>query len=235
MTDRFDEIARDYDVWLEIDPDYLPHHQLVVALLRNELKKAPEGRIHVFEVGCGTGYTSRWILAADNRIKLWAIDASAEMINETRHALLGSGPFRYVVIQGDVLDLGRRAKTFPVVVSVFMLHNIIPELRGIAVRNMAAALRPGGLLIIGDKIAHDDADEHARVMERFWVMEAELKHFGPAGRYDYWHQHNTEDERMRRTESELATHLREAGLVDIVIGQRCGIGMYAIATARKPW
>lgn len=234
MTDRFDEIAGDYNAWLTIDPDYEAHHQLVMALLRNEIVTACEGTIHVLEVGCGTGYTSRWILEADHRVKLRALDASAEMIKETKRALVHYDQSRSTVVQGDVLDFGI-ANTVPIVVSVFMLHNIAPEMRGLAVRNMAAALRPGGLLIIGDKIAHDDELEHQATMTRFWEMEAELKDFGPAGRYDFWHAHNWEDEQMKMTETELATHLREAGLIDISIGQRCGIGVYAVATARKPW
>lgn len=233
MNDRFDDIASDYNAWLAIDPDYETHHQLVMALLQNELMNAQEGKIHVLEVGCGTGYTSQRILDANPQVKLWALDASVEMVRMARAALQHNDPFRCVVVQDDVLDW-RVRKTFSVVVSVFMLHNIKPEMRSVAVRNMAAALRPGGLLIIGDKISHDDAEEHMRVMKRFWTMEAKLKEFGAVGRYDYWHQHNTEDDQMKMTEIELATHLRQAGLGGIDIGQRCGIGMYAIAMARKP-
>lgn len=230
--DRFDEIAGDYDMWLAIDPDYEVHHQLVMISLKYELMNAQQGKIHVLEVGCGTGYTSQRILDVNPRVKLRALDASAEMVRMARAALQHNDPFRRVVVQDDVLDW-RVRKTFSVVVSVFMLHNIKPEMRGLAVRNMAAALRPGGLLIIGDKIAHDDEGEHARVMKRFWTREAKLKEFGAAGRYDYWHRHNSEDEQMKMTETELARHLRQAGLGDIAIGKRCGIGMYAIATARK--
>lgn len=232
MNDRFDEIAGDYDMWLAIDPDYEVHHQLVMISLKYELMNVQEGKIHVLEVGCGTGYTSQRILDANPRVKLRALDASVKMVRMARAALQHNDPFRRFVVQDDVLDW-RVRKTFSVVVSVFMLHNIKPEMRGLAVRNMAAALQPGGLLIIGDKIAHDDVEEHEQVMKRFWVMEAKLKDFGPAGRYDYWHQHNTEDEQMKMTETELARHLRQAGLGDIAIGKRCGIGIYAIATARK--
>lgn len=233
VKDRFDEIAGDYDVWLAIDPDYGTHHQLLMNLLQNELKKSQGGTIHVLEMGCGTGYTSRRILETDHRVKLWALDASAEMIKETRKALIHYDRSRYTVVQDDVLDLGI-VETVPSVVSVFMLHNIVPEMRCVAVRNMAAALRPGGLLIIGDKIAHDDIREHEQTMNRFWEMEAKLKDLGQKGRYDFWHQHNAEDERMKMTEKELVSHLQEAGLRDIFIGLRCGIGMYAVATARKP-
>ncbi|MFZ1626780.1 MAG: class I SAM-dependent methyltransferase [Candidatus Moraniibacteriota bacterium] len=236
MTDRFDEIAGDYDMWLNIDPDYEKHHRLVMKIFRTELRNIKGWVVHTLEVGCGTGYTSLRILAADTRMELWAIDSSIEMVKVTRDALSRPPRHRhwYHVEQRDILDFNLGpVPEFPIVVSVFILHNIKPEMRGIAIRNMAAALQPGGLLIIGDKIAHDDVEEHEQVMKRFWAMEAKLKDFGPAGRYDYWHQHNTEDEQMKMTETELARHLRQAGLGDIAIGKRCGIGMYAIATARK--
>lgn len=125
-------------------------------------------------------------------------------------------------------------KVYRLVVSVFMLHNLAPDERCVAVANMARALEPGGLLIIGDKIALDDEKEHQEVMSRFWEVVERLKTLGPQGRYDYWRKHNEEDELTKMTESELALHLEAAGLKDITIGARCGIGMYAIATARKP-
>lgn len=237
--DRFDEIAGDYDMWLAIDPDYEAHHQLVMRALQIEIARLESKKeIWVFEIGCGTGYTSRQVLEANQAVRLVAIDKSPAMVERARRELASRGLLTgNIVIPMDITKTHEeypRLQGMPIVVSVFMLHNIIPEQRDTVVQNMARALRPGGLLVIGDKIAHDDIHEHGQTMDRFWAIESKLKDFGPAGRYDFWHQHNTEDERMKMTETELATHLLEAGLIDISIGQRCGIGVYAIATARKP-
>lgn len=56
MVERFDEIAADYDYWLDIDPDYAEHHHLVMGALRTELSQI-DGRegARILEVGCGTG------------------------------------------------------------------------------------------------------------------------------------------------------------------------------------
>lgn len=238
MIERFDEIAGDYNHWLDIDPDYHEHHRLVMEILRVEFAGIDDREmIDVLEVGCGTGYTSRQILATDTRVRLCAADNSVEMLRVVAKQVVSrawpvSGK-RLMLQLIDVLSMLHR-EAFNTVVSVFMLHNLPREERRVAVANMTTALKPGGLLIIGDKVALDDETKHQQVMSRFWEVVGRLKSLGSKGQYDYWRRHNEEDELMRMTEGELADHLRAAGLQDISVGSRCGIGMYAIATARKP-
>lgn len=99
-------------------------------------------RARVLEIGCGTGMLARE-LATKRGAKVTAIDLSPRMIDVARVRTPGSLAIEYRV--ADFLSLSPCG--FDVVVAVNTLHHL--PLHGGALR-MAAALVPGGKLLIAD-------------------------------------------------------------------------------------
>jgi SAM-dependent methyltransferase len=142
--------------------------RLLDALLRRDLDRP--GR--VLDAGCGTGRVALELARRGHRVV--GVDLDQSMLEQARAASAGAGlDVRWV--HGDLLDLGRlvEGQAFDLVaapgnVLVYLTPGTEPEV----VAALAAALRPGGLLVAG--FAHD---RHvSRADYAGWCERAGLEH-----------------------------------------------------------
>lgn len=138
------EIRADFDAIAELMPadDALePYEAWLLASL-------PESRGLAVDVGCGVGRLTRRLARAFDRVA--GIDASDGMIDQAGRRSAGLPNIEY--IRGDLFEhLPRFAGRCDCVACVATLHHV--DLRA-ALRAMAAALKPGGKLLVIDLRDH---------------------------------------------------------------------------------
>lgn len=114
------------------------------ARLVASLPDAPIDRI--LDVACGTGWAS--LIAADRfgARRITGVDVSAEMIERFREKARGRPDLEVDLHVADVLDMPVADDAFDLVICAMALH-WLPE-RAAAIRAMARAVRPGGLVAL---------------------------------------------------------------------------------------
>lgn len=102
----------------------------------------------VLDVGCGTGDLS--LIAAGQVVpsgRVTGVDISEEMLAVARRKVCKAGlEERVDVVEGNALDLPFPAASFDVVISGFVLRNVVDLDR--ALEEMARVVRPGGRVAV---------------------------------------------------------------------------------------
>jgi ubiquinone/menaquinone biosynthesis C-methylase UbiE len=104
---------------------------------RSLLNRLPRRCGRVLDVGCGAGAFATRL--ADHAEHVDAVDKSAAMIEAARQRT----PANVTCIHADVLQLSLPAEHYDAIVSITALHHVP---LGDALRHLAPALRPGGVL-----------------------------------------------------------------------------------------
>jgi len=149
----------------------LAYNQACYALRRSVLDRAlggagvdPRG-LTVLDVGCGSGFFTRYYLERGARVTgLDIAPTSIERLRE-RHP-----EARFVL--GDVSETPL-AESFDVINAFDVLYHITDDARWeIAVRHLAAAVKPGGLLLLTDTFADAGGASHnkARSLDRYRAL-----------------------------------------------------------------
>lgn len=110
------------------------------------LTQLPAGRGAALEIGCGVGHFARRLAGAFDGVT--AIDFSEGMIAEARRR---GGPVEFVC--ADMFDwLGEHRDAYDCIVTIATLHHM--DFRA-SLRAIAAALKPGGTLLVLDVVDRD--------------------------------------------------------------------------------
>jgi tRNA (cmo5U34)-methyltransferase len=107
----------------------------------------------ILDLGAGTGVTSQRILAVHPGARLVGIDESDDMLEHARQALPGA-EFRVARLE-DPLPSG----PFDLVVSALAVHHLDGAGKADLFRRVAAALGPGGRIVIGDVVVPENPDD----------------------------------------------------------------------------
>ena len=140
----------------------------------------------IVDLGVGTGALARACLAAAPRARLIGIDADAEMMRIARARLAGVRG-RVRLVEGSFLDVA--LPPCDAIVATYSLHHIKQRSAKRAFyRRCAAAIRPGGVLIIGDCAPASTAVGFARDLDVWFTHLA--KSFGTRAQakrvYESW-------------------------------------------------
>jgi ubiquinone/menaquinone biosynthesis C-methylase UbiE len=108
----------------------------------------------VLDAGCGTGNATMAMLARFAVTDVVGVDLSAQMLEQLRHKLAAHPGVHAELHVGDVLAMPVGGRTFDAVLASMVLHWISD--RPAAIRAMAGALAPGGVLgIVAPGPGHD--------------------------------------------------------------------------------
>jgi trans-aconitate 2-methyltransferase len=114
----------------------------------------------IYDLGCGTGRTTRWLMQQHPQARVVGIDSSPEMI-----AAAGEGPF-------VVADLTQwQAEPARWVIANAVLH-WVPQPRRVLDRG-ARLVAPGGLLAIQVPVGNSIAHDAVRALAQDWNLEPE--------------------------------------------------------------
>lgn len=106
------------------------------------------------DVGCGTGRLLAFLHRAWPGMRLSGIDLSPPYLAEARR-LIGRTA-RVKLIEGAAEALPFDDASLDLVVSSFLLHELPPEIRAAAVKEMARVVKPDGRVVIVDSIQKGD-------------------------------------------------------------------------------
>jgi ubiquinone/menaquinone biosynthesis C-methylase UbiE len=164
VRDSYDTVAERYADELA---DELEGKPLERALLRcfAELTAHVDGV--VADVGCGPGHVTHHL--AELGCEVVGIDLSPRMVNEARKRFPG-----HSFDVGSMLELPPDAKWAGAVAFYSIIH-MAPEQRRAAFQELARAIRPEGVLLLG---FHVSDDEHtpgkSKYLEKWWGESVDI-------------------------------------------------------------
>jgi ubiquinone/menaquinone biosynthesis C-methylase UbiE/DNA-binding transcriptional ArsR family regulator len=123
-------------------------------------------RWHVGDLGCGTGQITAAV--APHVSHVVAVDASLEMLAAARKRLRDLP--NVDVRRGELEALPLEDAALDVALAVLVLHHLANP--GLAVREAARVLKPGGQLLIADMLPHGH-EEYKQQMGHVWLGFAE--------------------------------------------------------------
>jgi tRNA (cmo5U34)-methyltransferase len=142
---HFDRMAEQYDtLFVPHVGGYSAMHAAILGMLPDT--SAQPGRI--LELGIGTGNLTRQILQRLPGSHLVAYDLSAHMLAQAREKLTPEID-RIEFIEADI-SRATFVGPFDIAVSAIAVHHVPPRLKPSLFARLYAALKPGGVLIIGD-------------------------------------------------------------------------------------
>jgi SAM-dependent methyltransferase len=140
MSPSATEIRADFDRLAAFDDGAWDHNRHYHAFL---LRHLPARRDVALEVGCGTGAFARALAVRFGRVL--AVDLSAEMIRRARARSDGAANLEFR--QADLRALDLPEASFDCVAAIATLHHLP---LAAALEKLAAALRPGGVVLVLD-------------------------------------------------------------------------------------
>ncbi|ABE59894.1 methyltransferase [Chromohalobacter israelensis DSM 3043] len=123
---------------------------------------------HVYDLGCSLGAVT---LALAGRLPpdaftLTGVDLSPTMVARARETLGEECPdHRIDIVEGDIRHVDYRPAGM--IVLNFTLQFLPPEDRRAVIERLYAALEPGGVLVLSEKIVLPDEQENAWLVERY--------------------------------------------------------------------
>ena len=123
---------------------------------------------HVYDLGCSLGAASLALAGQlpPDAFRLTAADISPAMVARARETLATECPHHAIdVVEGDIRTLDYVPSGM--VILNFTLQFLPPEDRGSLLARLHAALEPGGVLVLSEKVIDLDEQDNAWRVERY--------------------------------------------------------------------
>jgi ubiquinone/menaquinone biosynthesis C-methylase UbiE len=121
--------------------------------------------LRLLDIGCGTGRFLDAVKQAWPRLSLVGLDLSEAYIRHARRHLRRWTRIDLFVANAEAIPAPD--SSVDAVTSIFMLHELPPEIRRIVVKECARVLKPGGRLVLLDSLQRDDEPAYGGLLERF--------------------------------------------------------------------
>jgi len=119
------------------------------------------------EIACGTGRMTRFMKLAFPKAKFIATDLSRPYISVARRKLADLP--RIDLLQADATQLPFKDESFDLVYSVFMFHELPPDVRLKVIQESSRVLKPGGFMAMVDSVQLRDFEDAKSALEQFPV------------------------------------------------------------------
>ncbi len=164
-----EESARLYDVQVET-----LFHGSAAAMRRAALwpvaeymRARDQRRVSLLDVACGTGRLLRQLRLAYPAMRLSGLDLSGAYVAEAERHLGRLRPVAWLEANAEAIPLADASQD--IVTTVFLFHELPPEVRRTVAREMARVLKPGGLLVFVDSVQMGDKPGWDGMIEAFPV------------------------------------------------------------------
>ena len=210
------DFAASYDRSIEL---VVPNHGfargVVADFLRYRFSSHQIANLRILDLGAGTG---SWIDLLSDALgggNFVAVDYSPQMLGVLRNKHSRRAPVEVDVVDGDFTQescwksIERPEDGFDLVVSAYALHHVSMQARRFVHRNVAQALRLGGLFVNLDLFAYSDSEVSS------WAIDLDLdwirsQHEKPGHserlRHDWVYKGDGDKERQRRSGRQWLEH-----------------------------
>lgn len=140
----------------------VPGYEAIITLLGLFAQEYAQADSHIYDLGCSTGAAT---LALRRRItvpncRIIAVDNSVPMVESCQQSLQqDKSDIPVEVICADIQDINLTQAS--IIVLNFTLQFIAPELRADFIDKCYQGLKPGGVLILSEKVIFPDQQEQA--------------------------------------------------------------------------
>jgi ubiquinone/menaquinone biosynthesis C-methylase UbiE len=121
--------------------------------------------VRFLDVACGTGRFLRAVRLAYPAMKICGLDLSQPYLDEARRHLKGLRPVEWIAANAEAIPLPDVSQD--IVTTVFLFHELPPEVRRRVAAEMARVLKPGGLLVFIDSLQMGDRPGWDGLLEAF--------------------------------------------------------------------
>jgi tRNA (cmo5U34)-methyltransferase len=141
----------------------VPGYGQLIPMIGMLARRYAQSDSNLYDLGCSLGAVSLAMRAAvqARRVRIFAIDNSIDMIARLEETLQGtadSARLPVLPVHQDILET--RIEEASVVVINFTLQFVDPAKRQGLLTRVAEGLRPGGVLILSEKVRFEDPNEH---------------------------------------------------------------------------
>lgn len=164
-----EESARLYDVQVEVlfnGTANAMRRQALVPIARY-LRSRDQREMQLADVACGTGRFLKAVKTAFPRLSVTGIDLSEPYLAEARRHLKGRSGVRLLDANAESLPLADASQD--IVTSIYLFHELPPEVRKAVAAEMSRVLKPGGLLVFMDSLQRGDVEDYDGLLEVFPV------------------------------------------------------------------
>ncbi|MCH7850580.1 MAG: class I SAM-dependent methyltransferase [Nanoarchaeota archaeon] len=230
------KILEELNLFKNACPHFDKLQKTVGRIIKKQFKNSNHKTLNLIEIGCGTGNTTKILLACDKRISVTAIDIDNNALKYSKSILKDyTKKKRVEFLTRDALRFLKSCKdtSFDIFTSVFTLHNFKKEYRNKLLRQISRVLKKEGLFINGDKYARENSAEQTKNLNH---QLNKFKIFDKKNRPDLkkkWIKHYLKDEKVDiiMREKESIEKMKSEGFKNIRIIYRRG--MESILVAKK--
>lgn len=169
QTDGYltDHSARLYDTQVEILFGGAANAMRRRALLpiTAYLSGRDQRRVSLLDAGCGTGRFLRIVKDGYPRLKVTGLDLSDAYLGEARRHLRERPGVD--LVRSGIEDMPLGDASFDLASSIFLFHELPPEIRRKAAAEIARVLKPGGVFVLMDSLQLGDVDNYDALLEGF--------------------------------------------------------------------
>jgi len=122
-------------------------------------------RLRLLDVGCGTGRALDFFKQAWPRLPALGIDMSEAYVAEARRHLKRWCWIDFIIANGEAIPLEDQSQD--AVTSIFMFHELPPEVRRTVFGEFARVLKRGGRLVLVDSLQTGDEPDYDGMLELF--------------------------------------------------------------------
>jgi ubiquinone/menaquinone biosynthesis C-methylase UbiE len=131
--------------------------RLILPPLKSRLGSEDGQGLHLLELGAGCGTATRSVAKAFPAAKITCVDFSYPYIKRARREL--ADHHRVDFVQGDAAALDFREDRFDAVYSVFLFHELPPDVRVRVLQESLRVVKPQGFLGLVDSIQKGDDED----------------------------------------------------------------------------
>jgi ubiquinone/menaquinone biosynthesis C-methylase UbiE len=122
-------------------------------------------KLSLADIGCGTGRFLDFVKQAWPRLPVIGLDLSEAYLRHARAHLRRWSWARFAVGNAEALPLPDSSQD--AVTSIFMMHELPPQVRRTVIAESARVLKSGGRLVLIDSLQRGDAPDYDAILERF--------------------------------------------------------------------
>ena len=122
-------------------------------------------KLRLIDIGCGTGRFLDFVKQVWPRLPALGLDLSEAYIRHARRHLRGRARINLIVANAEAIPAPDNS--CDAVTSIFMLHELPPDVRRTVIGEAARVLKPGGRLILMDSLQRGDEPDYDGMLERF--------------------------------------------------------------------